>query len=267
VKQQSGFAPVFDTQLYYEISGSGPNIVFLHGNPLDLHMWDKNADVFTEQYSVLRFDFRGFGRSGNPGPEGYSHAEDLKAMLDYLDIKESIIAGLSMGGGAAVNFTILYPEMTRALIAIDSSLGGFKYSREFMDSLSSLPETAREKGVQTARKEMLKLPIFQPAMKHEQISKEITAMLNNYSGWHWLNRDTGKPLNPPAIERLGEINCPALIIVGEYDTRDFHGIADTFAEKIPNAKKVVIERTGHLVNMESPEEFNKIVFNFLKDNN
>ena len=124
---KSGFAPVPGTQLYYEISGSGPPIVFLHGNPLDLRMWDSQAEEFAEKYTVLRFDFRGFGRSGNQGPEGYSHAEDLKTMLEYLHIKHVHLVGLSMGGGAAVNFAILFPEMALSMTAVDSSLGGFKY--------------------------------------------------------------------------------------------------------------------------------------------
>ncbi len=265
MKTETGYAKFLDTSLYYEITGSGPDIVFLHGNPVDLRLWDYQVKPFTEKYRVLRYDMRGFGKSGNPRRQGYTHAEDLKALLHFLDIKETYVAGLSMGGGAAINFAISYPESTRALIAADPSLAGYKWSEEFLASMAYIPDVVKSRGLEGGREETLKMKIFQDAMKDEANRLLLTDMLNSYKGWHWLNRDTGRPFVPPAIERLNEIKAPALVIIGERDVPDFHNIAAILEEKIPNARKVLMKGIGHIVNMEAPEKFNEIVLKFLKE--
>ena len=71
------------------------------------------------------------------------------------------------------------------------------------------------------------------------------------------------PMKPRAIERLGEIRAPTLVVVGERDTADFHGIAATLAKGIPNATAVVLAGAGHVANLESPAEFNTVVTKYL----
>jgi pimeloyl-ACP methyl ester carboxylesterase len=88
-------------------------------------------------------------------------------------------------------------------------------------------------------------------------------MVSDYSGWHWKNRDPGRPFKPPAIQRLGDIRAPTLIVVGELDTPDFRTIAETLERGIPGATKVTVRGVGHLVNLEAPDRFNEIVMEFL----
>src|SRR5689334_19941744 len=115
----SGTAEVNHTRLYYEVAGSGPPLVLIHGFDLDTRMWDDQFEVFAQHYRVVRYDVRGFGKSARP-TEPYAHEEDLKALLDYLGIAQAHIVGMSMGGGIAIDFTLTYPEMTRTLILVDS---------------------------------------------------------------------------------------------------------------------------------------------------
>jgi 2-hydroxy-6-oxonona-2,4-dienedioate hydrolase len=86
-------------------------------------------------------------------------------------------------------------------------------------------------------------------------------VLNNYT----THPTEGKPvtLDPPAAGRLGDINVPTLVIVGNFDTSDTQAIADVFARHIPGARKVVMEGTAHVPSMEKPDEFNRIVLEFL----
>src|SRR6185295_1167159 len=116
-------------------------LVLVHAFSLDTRMWDDQVEAFAERYMVVRYDLRGFGRSA-PGSERYSHASDLKALLDHLGLDRVALLGLSMGGGAVINFTIAYPEMVRALITVDSSLGGFAFSQQFASEQIALRETA-----------------------------------------------------------------------------------------------------------------------------
>lgn len=99
MQTQSGFAEVNGTRLYYEIAGSGRPLVLIHGMTLDTRMWDDQFEPLAAQYQVVRYDARGFGKSAVPTGESYAHTDDLKALLEYLDIAHAFILGLSMGGG------------------------------------------------------------------------------------------------------------------------------------------------------------------------
>jgi pimeloyl-ACP methyl ester carboxylesterase len=122
-----GFAEVNDTRLYYEIVGRGHPLVLVHGFSLNTKMWDDQLEVFSERFKVVRYDVRGFGKSALPivGKE-YSHTKDLKALLKQFGIGYAYVVGLSMGGGIALDFTLEYPEVTKALILVDSSIYGFR---------------------------------------------------------------------------------------------------------------------------------------------
>ena len=121
-----GTAEVNDTRLYYEVSGSGHPLVLIHGLALDTRMWDDQFQAFSEYYRVIRFDLRGFGNSTLPTGDQYAYFDDLFALLNYLDISQAHILGLSLGGSVAVDFALAYPEATSSLILVDvSGLDGF----------------------------------------------------------------------------------------------------------------------------------------------
>ena len=97
------------------------------------------------------------------------------------------------------------------------------------------------------------------------MASRLEQMVSGYSGWHFLNKDPIRNLEPSAIERLKEINIPTLIIVGEGDLPGCHEIADILNQKIRNARKIVLQGVGHMSNMEAPKEFNEAVLRFLAD--
>lgn len=109
IQQQTGFAEVNGTRLYYEIAGSGDPLLLIHGSTLDTRMWDDQFETFAQHYTVVRYDVRGFGKSALPAGESYARPDDLKGLLDYLDIAHASVLGLSMGGGIAIDFVLAYP--------------------------------------------------------------------------------------------------------------------------------------------------------------
>ena len=79
----------------------------------------------------------------------------------------------------------------------------------------------------------------------------------------WKERPMELRLTPPAAERLGELQGPALLLVGEEDIPDIHGVIDALQEAIPGVQRVELEGAGHMINLERPEAFNRVVLQFL----
>jgi 3-oxoadipate enol-lactonase len=262
VPDQQGYAPAAGTALYYEVSGAGPPVVLVHGFSLDHRMWDPQVGALSRRHTVVRYDLRGFGKSA-AGTVSYTHADDLDALFAHLKLERAALVGLSLGGGATINFAITRAEKVSALIVVDPSLGGFKWSPEFTASQASIRATAKQKGMDAARAEWLGDPIFQPAFANAVTGAQLRSIVRDYSGSHWTTPDRGRPFSPPAIERLKEVRAPTLIIVGELDNADFQRIASTLAQGIPGAQKVVLSGVGHMANLEDPARFNGVVLGFL----
>jgi pimeloyl-ACP methyl ester carboxylesterase len=261
----TSFAEVNDTRLYYEIVGRGHPLVLVHGFSLNTKMWDDQFEVFAERFKVMRYDLRGFGKSALPivGKE-YSHTKDLKALLKKSGIGDVYVVGLSMGGGIALDFALEYPEATKALILVDSSIYGFRdWSKFWSEFDKSILKEVKENGVEGAKKVWMSQPLFKPAFEKPNVGFRLTQMISDYSGWHFVNTDPLCFLDPPAMERLQEIKVPTLIVVGECDLPDFHRIADVLSKKIQNSQRITLRGAGHISNMETPREFNEAVLSFL----
>jgi pimeloyl-ACP methyl ester carboxylesterase len=262
---KKGFAEVNGTRLYYEMVGRGHPLVLVHGWGFNTKMWDDQFEAFAKRFKVVRYDVRGFGKSALPtiGKE-YSHAKDLKALLNQLGIEKTYLIGLSMGGNITLDFTLEYPEVTKALILADSILDGFgDWSKTRLDFVKSLYKEAKEKGVKAAKDIQLGDILLKPALEKPDVALRLRQMVSDYSGWHFVNTDPLRPLDPPAIDRLQEIQVPTLIIVGERSLPEFHRIAGILNQKIQNSKRITLKGAGHVSCMETPKEFNQAVSNFL----
>jgi 3-oxoadipate enol-lactonase len=260
---QSGITDANGARLYFETAGSGEALIFIHGRGLDARMWDPQFEVFAQRFSVIRYDMRGFGRSSVPTAEGYSHAEDLYALLRFLRVQQAHIVGLSLGGRHAVNFGLLYPEATKSLILVGSALDGFICSNEFLGPVGDVEACAKRGDVKAANQLWLNHTLFAPARENPAVQRRLAEMIGDYSGWHWANKDSIRPSDPAAIKCLHQIRAPTLVLVGERDLADFRAIADLLARDIPGAKKIVLPGVGHMPNIEGPEQFNQVVLDFL----
>jgi 3-oxoadipate enol-lactonase len=263
VETRSGFASVDGAQIYYETIGSGPPVVFVHGFTLDTRMWDEQVGAFSERHQVIRYDVRGFGRSSAVGSASYSSVDDLKGLVDYLGLPPAAMIGLSMGGGIVTSFAVKYPAATRALVAVDSSLWGYQFSKEFDARFEAITRAARVIDVAAAKALWLADTFFAPANESPAVKEKLRQIVDDYSGWHWLNHDPERGMNPQTIERLSEIGVPTLVVLGKRDLPDFHQVARTLIEKIPGACQVTLAGAGHMANMEAPREFNRVVLEFL----
>lgn len=258
MSEQAGFAPVNGTRLYYEVAGSGPALVFLHAFGCDRRLWDSQVPHFAKRYRVVRYDARGYGKSDVPAGAPYAHGEDLRALLDHLDIADAALCGCSMGGQNAIELALRHPSRVKALVLVSASLQGFPFPREVVELFVALSNAARTSGVEAARALFLASELVGAA------ADAVRPILAEYSGWHWLNDSPVDSLKPPMMERLGEITAPVLAVLGERNPPAFRGAFDYFVDRVPAAKQLILPGVGHFANLEVPDEFNARVEEFLQ---
>ena len=259
----TGAADVNGTALWYEDSGEGPPLVLIHAGIADSRMWDGQVAAFAQRYRVIRYDVRGFGRSPMP-PGPYSNVEDLHALLQTLGVERASLVGLSMGGGIALDFALEYPEMVDALVLAASGLGGFQWSDALKQDWAEEDAALEAGDLARAAEINLRMWVDGPARTPDEVDPAVRARVREMllAASH---ADDGEQqrLEPPAIARLGEIRVPALVIVGDRDQPDMLAVADRLAGGIAGARKVVVPGVAHMVNMERPEEFSRMVRDFL----
>jgi len=263
--QRNGFASVNGAKLYYEIDGTGVPVVLIPGYTLDTRMWEPQIPVLAPTYLVVRYDLRGAGKSAPPSGEEYAYHADLQALMDYLEIDNAHIVGLSLGGAIAIDFALTYPDRTLSLTVADvSGLGGYEWPAELNTWFAPIFEAGQRGDVEAAKQHWLNTGWFDPIKENPTALAQLEAIMTDYSGWHFQQSNPATELNPPAFERLTEIQVPTLVIVGEFDVPFYNLlIADVLANRIPGARKVVIKGAGHMSNMEDADQFNDALLAFL----
>lgn len=257
------FVDINDTRLYYEVAGTGQAVVLLHGFSLDTRMWDDQFLPLAQHFRVIRYDLRGFGKSALPTGEPYSYVEDLRGLLDHLDVPQAHLVGLSKGGAVAIDFALTYPLRTSALVLIDTVLGGFAWSAAGSARDALVWQRAHEAGIAAAKASWLAHPLFVPAHRQPAVAARLTQIIADYNGWHLVNSNPELGLDPPAAQRLAELTMPVLAIVGEEDTPDYRQITELICRRLPQAQQFVVPGVGHMANMEAPAPVTEAVLVFL----
>ena len=124
-----GFVDVDGGRLFYEEAGVGRPVVFIHPGLWDRRTWDDQFPVFAEQFRAIRYDVRGYGKSSKPERE-YSKIEDLRALLEQLEVDRTALIGCSMGGGVAIDFAVEHPQLVWALVPVAAALSGVEETDE-----------------------------------------------------------------------------------------------------------------------------------------
>lgn len=269
-KPEKGFVEVNETKLYYEVLGEGHPLVLIHGGYMDRRMWDDQFGVFAENYRVIRYDVRGFGITELPQVP-YSDRQDLYELLKFLGVEKAHLLGLSLGGEIAIDFTLEHPEMVDALVLVGSPVHGFP--RELMFTEEQLrrqiqrwapfEKAMQERDIPAMVDLLMQDDTLVPSPQYPSARQRVRENLSEYSFAWVLDPAPKQELVPAAYERLTEIRVPTLIIVGGEDHFVLHKSADKLEQDIAGARKVTISETHHMPNMEKPEEFNRIVLNFL----
>jgi 3-oxoadipate enol-lactonase len=255
---QTGTVAVRDGALEYEISGRGPAVVLIHGGLVDRRLWDAQVPALARDYRVIRYDLRGLGRSSRPtGP--FSHLDDLRRLLDALEVERAVLVGLSLGGMIAMDYALEHPEQVRALVLAAPGLRGYTPSpspqiQEVYRALATDPDRAVSLLLETG------MGAVRPDAQ-EQLRRMFT---ENLYGWTRIDPASMRWPEPSTRERLSRIGAPTLILIGERDEQDLLAIADTLARRIPRAERVLLPDAKHHLNLDQPERFARHLREFLR---
>ena len=267
METETGFAEINGAKIYYEVAGDGLPLVMIHAGIADSRMWDDQFAAFAPDYRVVRYDQRGFGKS-EPAPGKFSRHENLHGLLKHLNIERAILMGCSMGGSAAIDFALEYPQMTAGLILVGAGLSGFEWADWVQPEPEIEAQAAFEAGdyekAAEIEAEMWVAGVGRTAADVDQAVLDKVREMNLVAlCYEALKLRETQYLDPPAFPCLGEIRVPTLVIVGENDWPDIFAIADALTEKISGAQKIIMPGTAHVPNMEKPAEFNQHVRTFL----
>lgn len=266
IEMQSGFADVRGGRLYYESNGLGETIVLVHGNAGDNRHWDFQFAALADDYRVIRYDVRGFGKSSLPVEgEPYSDYEDLAMLLDQLDVRTAHVVGWSMGSGIVVDFALAYPGRTTSLISVGPWVFGYSSPTEqaMMMDMFKVGAALAGGGLGAAVDAWMKLPHFAAAIIDPAVGEQYRQIADCYTFWAFSHLSPQRMLDPSAAGRTSEIKAPTLILTAEHDTPACLEIADLLDESISDSRKIIMEGTGHLLHMEKPEEFNQHLIDFV----
>jgi 3-oxoadipate enol-lactonase len=249
----------------YREEGSGKAIVFLHAFPLNLTMWDEQVAEFASTNRVVTFDWRGFGESelagGISSMEDY--ADDLAGLLNRLSIDRAVICGLSMGGYTSFAFRRKYADRISAMILADTR--ATPDNEEGKQARHEMADLARKKGAAALVDKMLPRLLGETTQRDKPaVVERVKSMIESGQPEGIAQALLAMADRPDSTPLLSQIDCPALIIVGNEDKLTPPSESEKIKQAIPDSTLAVIDDAGHLPNIEQPASFNLALSRFLR---
>jgi len=251
-----------DIQTYYEVHGEGPALVFIHGLGACHKMWQPQVEPFAKHFKVIIYDVRGHGESTS-SDDKYSiklFASDLKVLLDELGVAKAHICGLSMGGLIAQQFALDCPAMVDKLILAGTFchlgirgnivIGFARALNRVVLTFISMETNAKIGAKGTFRKE-------EQAELRDFFINEVSAVSKKE-----YFKAIAATYAFDSLKRLHELEAPTLILNAEGEKQE-RKQADIMLREIKDSRKELIMDAFHATNLEKPEEFNRLVLEFL----
>ena len=257
------FVEIEGSKLYYEECGSAPQtVVLVHDGVVNSAVWDDVWPEFCKHFRVIRYDRRGYGRSPAP-TTWYSETDDLLSLLHHLKVSRVALVGSSHGGELSIDFTLAHPEIVQQLVLVGAVVSGIPYSQHFLDRGKHAFELLGKGNVKGAISEWSK-DKYLIAPGNDAARKRLFDLLS--ANPQDMQHPDYPLRNKPSLPRLHEIHVPTLILTGDADVPDVHAHAGAIEAGIPNSCRVVVAGTGHIMYLEKPTEFSRLVINFIEQN-
>lgn len=267
---EARFPTVGGHRLRYVRAGSGPPVVLIHGFASSLYTWKDVVPLLALDHQVIALDLPGFGESDQPR---HLTLEDLPravlGLMDHLDVERAALVGNSMGGGTAALVASRHPQRVSALVLVDSA--GFHRDDSEHPGVVRLVRSPlgplvahlpfRRLFVEGALRQVF---ADDSLVTDERVAEYLAPLLRSGASSSIRSLLGSVAAHPNAVEEaLPEIETPTLVIWGRDDAWIPLGHADRFVEAIPGARKVVLERCGHMPQAEMPEEVGRLIRDFL----
>ncbi len=249
-------------EINYVLEGDGPVVTFSHSLACHLGMWDEQVEALKGRYRVLRFDTRGHGQTSVPAG-AYSleqMAEDLHGLLTGLGIAQTHFVGLSMGGMIGQVFALKYPGMVQSLVLCDTTS---RYPAAAAPIWEDRIRTVLAKGMEPLVGPTLERWFTAPfRARRKDLMERVATMIRSTPPQGYVGCCHAIP-KIDVTDRLGEVRCPALVIVGEEDPGTPVEMACQIRAALPAADLAILRSASHLSNLEQPAEFNRVLSGFL----
>lgn len=256
-----------------------PPVVLLHAGIADLRAWDPVAPRLLEAgYRVVRFDQRGYGRT-EADDVPFSNRADVLAVLDGRRIERAALVGNSRGGVIAIDTAIEAPDRIVAVVGVAAGIGGFasdvgpeeEAAFERMEALEERLAATSGAERQAIVDELVELELrfwvdgaAQPAARAPAHVREAVGRMDRDAYAEGRGMGEPQPLEPRAVERLGTLSIPVLMVIGSLDASEVRAAAEHLAGHARDARVEVIEGVAHMVGMEAPERLAALVVEHLR---
>jgi pimeloyl-ACP methyl ester carboxylesterase len=254
------YAAVNGIKIYYEVSGEGFPMVFVHANPFDHRLWMYQVAHFSSFFKVIAVDIRGYGRSEKPVSETSvaEMAEDIVGVCRREGIPQAVFCGISVGGNLVIQLALNHPDLCRALIPVGCSSGPSPHQTR--------TDGYMNQGVEKYHIQHLR-NLVSPEFAATRLGNYLLGLFTDTDGW--LKPEALRAIFN-ALERknltdhLGELKMPVLMINGEFDPARPRSIETS--RKIKGAEHRTIPGSGHACCLEQPAAFDDVVLEFLRKN-
>jgi 3-oxoadipate enol-lactonase len=238
-----------------------PPVLLLHAGIADRRMWDPQWPALTAERDVVRIDFRGFGDSTERPDGALSPVRDVVATLDALRVERCHLVGASFGAGVAVEVALTRPDLVESLLL--SAPGGSLIAeptadlRAFVDAERS---ALADDDLDAAVEANVSWWVDGPRRDADAVDPVVRGLVGRWqrrafevtADWADIEEEE---LEPPALDRLGDVQAPTLVLVGGLDIDAIIQTAARVADAIPGARRVDWPDTAHLPSMERPADF------------
>ncbi|RLD26406.1 MAG: hypothetical protein DRI75_11780 [Bacteroidetes bacterium] len=251
-------------EIRFDIQGKGKTtIIFVHGWANNKSIWDAQVTHFSKKYNVITIDLAGFGESGNNRYNWTMSAfgEDVVAVINYLELKNVVLVGFSMGAPVVIETAKRVPDKVLGLVLVDNLHNvEMKYSPEVIHFKDSIYMDV------VANPTMEKLAPFFKNNKEESFKRVVSMLKNNDEpivGWRESLNDVFRWENEDFLASLKKIKTPIISINSAQPATNI----EAFKKYVPSYSAKIIPDTGHVVFWDDPEAFNSYLEESIKDFN
>jgi 2-hydroxy-6-oxonona-2,4-dienedioate hydrolase len=259
------FVSVFGARIHYVEAGDGPVVLLLHGLADDTSVWESTLSALAPKYRVIALDQIGFGRSDKPllNYRIGTFVDFLAGFCKELGIEHAILVGNSLGGWVGAAFVLAHPEKADRLVLVDAAgLGGL------VESLGPRVMSALHLATRDDVRLLGPLTFYHPHFYSDNaaldagLAQRVTAG-DSYTIARVL--DSMERREDLLDGKLASIRQPTLILWGREDRLIPLAFGERFHREISGSQAAIIERCGHMPQVECPVEFNKALLKFLAE--
>ena len=273
------YVKVGETNTRYWVLGEGSPLLLIHGLGASCDYWRYNIRALSQGYQVYAFDLPGFGRSDKRMDDYSLHfaGEFVAAFLDTQGVDRASLVGNSLGGAVSLQFAVQHPHRLEKLVLVSS--GGLGRELPLSFRLLTIPllgeSIAWAWGTRPGMRLTLRSIVYDPQVLKDELVDQMAELARLSGAKEMLLsvartginlRGQNMKLLEPLLRRVPEIEAPTLIIWGAQDPIIPVAHAHIAHQMIRNSQLHILDRCGHVPQIEKPEEFNRLVLEFLGSN-